>query len=185
MSSRTRDRRPTPAERVRARQDNALTVPPPILKRDRHQVEELELVVAGRRYPIGRNIDGDTPWQLTIDGAATITIPVRDPAGSLERILDTEAELLEAGARVTVFGAVYVVTDLEHDGEGLYTLTLEDEVAWRLRQFSRFTSATRDTITRAGFVRRLIDEAQAGGRAPIRAFVPELRDRQPIAGGQG
>lgn len=174
-------RKPTPAERARARRDAALAAPPPKLTGLRTSVQNLRLVARGREYPIGLAIEGDTPWEMPIDGAATITLPIRSPDGALLKVLTDEALLQVDGVRTTIDGVVYVVQAVNSDGTGLYTLTLEDEVAWRLRKFTSFLSATRGTVTRAGFIRRLVEEAQKPPRAPMRSFIPEVRDVQPIA----
>jgi hypothetical protein len=173
-------RQPTPAQRARARRDAALAAPPPRLRGMRASVRNLRLVIAGREYPISGAIDGDTPWEMTTDGASTVTLPIRSADGSLVEVLADEALLQRTGARVTIDGTVYVLSGVSADETGLYTLSLEDEVAWRLRQFTRFLSATRGTVTRAGFVRRMVEEASRPPRARMRSFIPEVRDVQPI-----
>lgn len=85
----------------------------------------------------------------------------------------------------TVDGAVYCVTQVSSDGAGLYTLVCEDQVAWRLRRFTSPVSATRGEVTRAGFVRMLVREAESRGRAPLRAFIPEIDDVQQVITASG
>lgn len=172
--------RDTPAKRARARRDAALMAPPKRVK-PRTDISALKLEAAGRTYPIGENIDGDHPWELTLEGAATVAIPIRSPDASLLDVLADEALIQEQGVRVVIDGVVYAVASVNSDGTGLYTLTLEDEVAWRLRQFSRFMSADRRSINRAGFIYRMVQEASRPPLAPMPAFIPEINDKQPVA----
>jgi hypothetical protein len=171
----------TPAKRARARRDPAIFRPPPRVKGDRtSSVRNLSIRARGRTYPIGENVEGDTPWAMGMDAAGTVTLPIRDPSHRIRDVLDDEAHLQQDGVRVTIDGIVYCVTGIDHDGEGLYTLTLEDEVAWQLKLFSKFRSASRARTTRYGFILLLVDEASRKPLRKIRAYVPEVDDKQPI-----
>jgi len=171
----------TPASRARQRVDPAVLRPPPVPRADRKSsIRNLNLRVHGRTYPIGDNVEAQTPWSMGMDQATTVTLAIRDPDGTIVDALDTEANLQQDGALVAIDGINYVVTGVAHDGTGLYTLTVEDEVAWRLKQFSKFLHASRASITRFGFIQRMVDEA---GRKPLpkmRSFIPEIRDKQKI-----
>lgn len=171
----------TVAARVRARKDPAIAQPPPAPVGKRiDTVRTLQLQARGRDYPIGECIDGGIAWALTIEGAAPITIPVRSPDSSLLAVLTDETLLQEDGVRVHVNGITYVLVSVGA-GEGhLYTLNFEDEVAWRLRQFSRFLAASRKNTTRALFIQRMVDEASRRPYEAIRSFIPELGDKQRI-----
>jgi len=147
----------------------------------RSSVLALSLFARGREYPISLAIDGDTPWELTVEGAASVTLPLRSPDLSLLDVLSDEGLLQTDGVSCRIDGVTYVVATVAADDTGLFTLVLEDEVAWRLRQFTRFLSASRATVTRAGFVRRMAEEASRPPRARMRTFIPEVRDVQPIA----
>jgi hypothetical protein len=174
-------RKATPAQRARARRDPAIFQPPPVPKGDRmSSVRNLHLVARGRAYPIGSNIEGDTPWSHGMDQTGTVALPVRDPSARLVAILDDEAHLQQEGVRVTINGVVYCVSGVDHDGEGLYTLTLEDEVSWQLKLFSSFRSASRARTTRYGFIQSFVDEASRKPLPKIRSFIPEVDDKQPI-----
>lgn len=174
-------RKDTPARRAARRRDPAIFAPPPRIKGDRGDaLRKLQLVVGGRTYPIANNVEGSTPWSMGMDQAGTIQLPVRDPSGSLVEVLQDEAQLQQDGVRCTVNGVVYMVAGVQHD-DGLYTLTLEDEVSWRLRQFSSFKAASRAQITRFGFLQSLVDEASRAPLARMRSFIPEIDDKQPIA----
>lgn len=105
---------------------------------------------------------------------------LRDPAGHIVDILADESNLQQDGVRVSVDKVVYVVTGVDADGEGQYTLTVEDEAAWRLKQFSKFKSASRARSTRYGFIQSLVDEASRKPLTRMRSFIPEIDDKQKI-----
>jgi hypothetical protein len=171
----------TPAKRARQRVDPAVLRPPPRVKGDRKSsIRNLNLRARGRTYPIGDNVEGSTGWSMGMDQASTFALPIRDPSGAIVDALDDESNLQQDGVLVVLDGINYIVTGVDHDGEGLYTLTVEDEVAWRLKQFSKFMAASRANTTRFGFIQRMVDEA---GRKPygrIRSFIPEIADKQKI-----
>jgi hypothetical protein len=171
----------TPAARARARRDPAIFQAPPRIVGDRRAgVARLTLNARGRVYPIGANIDGETPWSMGMDQAAQVTLPVRDMTGHLVEVLDDEAHLQQDGVRTVIDGVVYCVTGFDHDGEGLYTLTVEDETAWLLKQYSSFRSASRARTTRFGFIQGFVDEASRPPLARMRSFIPEIDDKQKI-----
>lgn len=171
----------TPAQRARARRDPAIFRPPPRGRGLSHEsIAKLELVARGRRYPIGANIEGDTPWSFGMDQEGQVTIPVRDPSHRIRDVLDDEAHLMQNGVRVTIGGDVYCVVGVDHDGEGLYSLTVGDEVSWQLKLFSKFKSASRARTTRYGFIQTLVDEASRKPLPKIRSFIPEVDDKRPI-----
>jgi hypothetical protein len=119
-------------------------------------------------------VDGHGP-----DGHHLAADPQPERASS-KRILDNEELLQRDGARITIDGVIYCVTTVEYDGEGLYTLTLEDEVSWRLSRFSTYRVADRahDPV-RLHLRLRARGEPQAV--PPMRSFIPEVDDKQPIA----
>jgi hypothetical protein len=171
----------TAAARVRARRDPAILAPPPRPKGSRtSSIRNLHLKIAGRVYPIGANVEGDTPWEMTMEGAATVTVPVRSPDDSLAEALGDEAQIQRGAVTMSIDDIVYVLSTVSSDDTGLYTLSFEDEVAWRLKQFSKFMAATRKTYTRALFAQRLVDEASRKPLKAMRSFIPELGDRQRI-----
>lgn len=174
-------RKATPAQRARARRDPAVFRPPPRIRDRSAAVRALTLRVDGRAYPIGAHVEGDTPWALGMDQTGTVTLPLRDPSDSLRRILGDESRLVRHdGARIAIDGVVYVVDGVDYDGDGLYTLTLEDEVSWRLDAFTSFRSASRATTTRFGFIASFVREASRKPYPPMRAFIPEVDDKQPV-----
>jgi len=175
------DRRSTPAKRARLRRDPAIAIPPPRITGTRtSSIRNLHLRSRGRTYRISDNLEGDTPWSLGMDQAGTFTLPIRDPSGDIVDILKDESNLQQDGATVTLDGVVYCVTGLDHDGEGLYTLTMEDQTAWRLKQFSKFRSVSRKRSTRYAFIQGFVDEASRKPLSKMRSFIPEIDDQQKI-----
>jgi hypothetical protein len=180
-SARVHKKHDTPAKRARLRRDPAIAQPPPKVVGTRtSSIRNLMLRSRGRTYPIGANVEGDTPWSLGMDQAGTFTLPLRDPAGDIVEILGDESNLQQDGVTVTVDKVIYVVVGFDHDGEGKYTLTLEDQVAWRLKQFSKFRSASRARTTRYAFIQGFVDEASRKPLTRMRSFIPEIDDKQTI-----
>lgn len=173
----------TPAARVRAALGPAIRLPPKPPRGDRESaIRGLTLSVPGRELLIGPNIEGDPALRATINGTATLTIAVRDRDLALQDALADEASLLEQGVTVTLNGIVYALQSASVDDTGLLvTLTFEDLVSWRLRQFHRFLRANRANTTRAEFVGRMVIEASSPPLASMKAYIPELTDKQRIA----
>lgn len=183
MAKRKRD---TPARRAKRRHDPAVAVPPPAVKGDRTlSLRNVRLNIAGRQYPIDDNIEGDTPWSMGMDQSGTISLPVRDPSGSLTAALQNEDMLQRNGVWTTINNVTYMVSAVDCDDTGLLTLTLEDEVSWRLKQFSSYKAASRATITRFGFIQSFADEASRAPLERMRTFIPEIDDKQPILPSKG
>lgn len=174
----------TPAQRAAARRDPAIRLPPKPPESDRRSaLRRLHLLVAGVAFLIGPSIEGDPQIAATADGTETVTMAVRDQAGSLADALGDEEQLLTSAARVTIDGTVYALQSANVDTATgtLVTLVFEDEVSWRLKQFSRFLAISRAHATRGQAVLRLVKEASAPPLAPIYYFIPELTDPQRIA----
>lgn len=174
----------TPAARARARRDPAVRLPPKPPQADRRStLAHLHAIIRGRPYLIGPAIEGDPETTATRDGTATVTIRVRDSAGMLQEALDDEAQLLQDGtARLAVNTIQYVLQSVDVDETGtLVTLVVEDEVSWRLKQFTSFRAIRRSHANRAQAVAMLADEASAPPLAPMRLFIPEIDDRQRIS----
>lgn len=171
----------TPAKRARQRRVPSVPLPPtpPDVDRDT-TLRGMRLTVAGRQYTIGGNIEGDPALAATIDGAATLRLPVRDTDGALRDALGTEAQLLDTGVVATVNGIDYALQQAEY-GDGLVTLTMEDAVKERLSRYTRFLSMQRSrTATFPRFAQRLIEEASRPPLLPLASFIPELADAQAI-----
>lgn len=139
----------------------------------------LALTTKGRTYPIADHVEGDTPWSMGMDQAAQVTLPIRDPSDSIVAILENEEHVQQDGVMLSINGVLYAVTGVDHD-EGLYTLTFEDEVAWRAKQFSSYKQASRARTTRFGFIQSLVDEMSRKPYTKVQSFIPEQFDRQKI-----
>lgn len=170
----------TPAQRAAARKDPAVALPPSPPRTDR-KLEALSLRVTGRAFLIGPNLTGDCTLELTMEGASTLTLNVEDDTDRLAQILTDEEMLIDGAVTVVLDEIVYVLTEASSDGETVYTLLFEDEVAYRLRGFDRYLARSRADVTRAEFVQLMCDEASRAPFPPMRTFIPELEDKQPIA----
>jgi hypothetical protein len=172
----------TPAQRARARRDPAIFAPPPRVRGSRFSsITNLHLRANGVAYSIGENVEGDHPWSEGMDQTGQVTLTIRDQSDSILDVLTDESLLLADGVTVLVDGVVYVVQGVEYDGEGLYSLTLEDEVSWRLKKFTSYRTASRARTTRYGFIQSFVDEASRKPFPPMRSWIPEVDDKQPIA----
>jgi hypothetical protein len=117
---------------------------------------------------------------MGMDQTDTVSVVVRDPQDSLMDVLTDENLLQLEGVSVTIDGTIYMVSGVDGDGEGAYTLTLEDETSWRLKLFDSYKSASRASVTRYGFILGFVDEASRKPFPKMRAFIPEADDKQPI-----
>jgi hypothetical protein len=172
-------RKQTPAQRARQRRDPAVGLPtqPPRAERD---LGALNLSLPQGNYLIGPRLMPIGTREDTMEGASQVTLTANDPDGGIVRLLGTDAQRLSDGVRIDLDGIVYVLTAVQAAGDLSLTLVFEDEVAWRLRRYSRYLSADRASTTRAEFILSLVDEASRSPSLPMRAFIPELTDRQPI-----
>ena len=140
----------------------------------------LQLIANGRPYLIGPAIQGDPQMDATKDSSATLTIIVADPNQSLISILADESVLLAGAVTCTLNGIVYTLMTVDSDQDANVTLTMEDQVSWRLRQFTKPLSVKRSQATRAEFFAMLVDEASKPPLAPMAFFCPEIDDTQRI-----
>jgi hypothetical protein len=174
--------KPTPAALARERALAAVTGPPtPPKAAGRAELNGLQMMVRGQPYLIGPSIEGDPLHDATKSTAETWTMTIRDRAGGLARALSDQDMLLQGAARITIDGIVYVLQSCDADDTGLVTCIWEDEVAWRLRQFTSAISADRAQSTRAEFIAMMVDEAARPPMAPMNFFCPQILDKQRIA----
>lgn len=171
------------AKRVRARADASIGVPPLVQRISRDELMALTMNIAGTDYLIGPSIEGDPLTASAIDSASTITISLRDPTSDLAGLLADEQVLLELDVTTTLGDIVYQVQSLDVDTSTgtLVTIVFEDQVATRLRQYTKYLAIPRSKFTRAQAVLRLIDEASGSPLAPINYYIPQLNDKQRIA----
>lgn len=172
---------PTPAARAKARRDPAVGLPTPPPRTERN-LAGLHIRVAGVPYLIGPRLrKSGCELMLTMEGASELRLAVDDPDAALVAALSDEAMRLNDGVRVILDDITYVLRDVNASDDGGLDLLFEDEVAWRLRQFTRYMAKSRNRITRPGFIKLLVDEASRAPLAPMRAFIPELTDPTVIA----
>jgi hypothetical protein len=125
--------------------------------------------------------------KLSRDGESTLTLSLSDPdhelltAGRLDPILDPRGSERLASVDLRAVGVWWRVTALRRQ-DAVLTIEAEDRAIAFMRQHDRRIAVSRGSTTRAGFIRRMIEEVKAGGG--IRYFIPELGVRQPIAKGE-
>lgn len=171
--------RQTPTQNARARRAPALQLPPLPPPADRRRsIDKLQLEGPAGKLRIGSLVLASPNVTAGLRETAQITIPVDDSSGLVREMLTDGLRGVD-GIRLVVDGIVYVVA--ARSGGDRLTLTVEDEVAWRLRLFASFRAWPRSRFTRAQAFRELVREAGSKPMPPIRAWIPELRDRQRVA----
>lgn len=169
----------TPVQRARQMRAPALSLPPTPPRIDRQRrLNELELFTSTGTLPIGKVIQGDPGRTLALGETGTLTMNVDDTSGNVRQALTDQLRTVD-GARVVVDGIVYVVQGRR--GASSLEIRLEDEVSWRMRIFRSFIAFDRDRFNRAQAFRELVREAGSAPMTPIRAWIPELLDKQRIA----
>lgn len=110
----------------------------------------------------------------TMDGASTLVLTVHDFG---RKLIDSKMFNSKVEAQVDdLFFTLVKVAKSGHE----FTCTFEDrEVEW-LRRYTTPRKVSRDQVTRAQFIKMLIDEVKEG---VIGFHCPELKDKQPIAAG--
>jgi hypothetical protein len=127
--------------------------------------------------------------ERTIEGASTLTMTLRDPAG---RIFSQQAGRLRAlsgvalapaasgrALEVALDGVTFSLVKVAYSHAATELVaTFEDRVVYRLRRRRGARHDDRAHCTRAQFVLSLLREV--AGRADYRFVCPELSERQPI-----
>jgi hypothetical protein len=166
-----------------------------------YRIDDLVLNVDGRRWDadIADSIVGGS-YELTIEGASSVTLQVEDPdfdlltsgtltkwawgvgklgAPGVENFFEDEEGWLLKGR--DVFASLddlnFMLTALNAEGTRM-TLTLEDRIAALLRRKRGARKAARSKVTRAEFVLAIAREVKY--RGGIKAHIPELHKPQPI-----
>jgi hypothetical protein len=120
-----------------------------------------------------------TQLRMSLDEAATLTVTIAGPAGDLSLIgLDAigNNHLLQ-GVDARWRDVMWRVVRVEQLGSS-WSLICEDRVASYLRAHKRPMTASRSSVTRAQFVRRLALAVKAGGGIPC--YIPELKVKQGV-----
>jgi hypothetical protein len=168
-------RKQTPAQRARQRRDPAVGLPtqPPRAERD---LGALNLSLPQGNYLIGPRLMPIGTREDTMEGASQVTLTANDPDGGIVRLLGTDAQRLSDGVRIDLDGIVYVLTAVQAAGDLSLTLVFEDEVAWRLRRYSRYLSA--DRASTSDRMNSAIASRSSSRRSPRRRPRPESPGRR-------
>jgi len=125
--------------------------------------------------------------ERTMEGASTLTLTLFDPHRALLRNPD-----LARAIDMQWGGYWWRLVKVSKSGDNL-TLTFEDRDVAYLRKHTKPRKASRDSVTRAEFIRQLVREVGqrkvVPGRSknrpvaqkPIRFVCPELHTKQPVA----
>ena len=107
---------------------------------------------------------------MTIDGASTLALKVRDPTRSL-----LQSSLVRTRSQLVLDNVEYTLVKVARDGHEL-TLTFEETAVNLLRRYSKPRKANRANTTRAQFIEGMVREPT---EATIPFRCPELNTRQP------
>lgn len=176
------------ASRVRTRRANAdprVFLPPlPPLALLTASIEDVKLVApGGATINLARAI-ASAPYELTMDGASSITLNVIDARDDLLAgpLLDlSENAILDEGILATLGGINWRLQAIQRDAGAPLAFTFVDDVAWAMSQDTSPLKASRGASTRAQFIYRMADQARKPPRRYFRIYIPELDDLQPIA----
>lgn len=109
--------------------------------------------------------------QMSIEGASTLTVKVRDWHRGLLR-----SQLLQEASWVNLDNTEYTLAKISHDGDEL-TLIFEETVVNLCRKYDKGKKANRDNTTRAQFIRGMVNEIRER-KIPFQC--PELNQRQRV-----
>lgn len=115
----------------------------------------------------------DGSIETTIQGASTLTLTVADWAHGLLR-----SQLLTGACTLTFDNVPYSLVKITTTDRYSVQLTFEERAVNLLRQYDGPKTASRDTTTRAQFVRSMVREVK---EAVIPFACPEVNVVQPIA----
>jgi CHAP domain len=131
---------------------------------------------------------------LTITGASQLTIGIHDPKGRLERsgFFDRDDNGRLDSISMMLDGLRFRLVKTARDGT-TYSLTFEDEVWALLRAHRKHISSSRNALTRAQFIERMVREVklrdipyyapEKGRKQPVKA--PDFPDTKPSGGSSG
>ena len=109
--------------------------------------------------------------QMTIEGASTLTVKVRDYTRAL-----LNSALLQTEAYVNVDNIEYSLSKVTHTDNEL-TLIFEETAVHLLRKYKKPKKANRDNTTRAQFIRSMVTEVK---ERKIAFNCPEVNLKQPV-----
>jgi hypothetical protein len=108
---------------------------------------------------------------MTIEGASTLTLKVRDYSRSLLR-----SPIARTRARLLLDGIEYMLVKVGHEGNEI-TLIFEETAVNLLRRYRKPRKANRANTNRAQFIEGMVREVT---ERAIPFSCPELKDRQTI-----
>jgi hypothetical protein len=113
----------------------------------------------------------DARLERSIDNSTSIEIDISDPD-----LRTLRSDILQEAFKIQVDDLWFQWAAIRKQGTML-TLVFEDEAIARLRQVKGFKKAYRDQVTRAEFIKSLVDEVK---HPKIPTFIPELHVKQPV-----
>lgn len=115
---------------------------------------------------------------LTITGASQLTLGIHDPKGRIERsgFLDRDDNGRLDSISMMLDGLRFRLVKASRDGTTL-SLTFEDEVWALLRAHRKHISSSRNALTRAQFIERMVREVKL---RDIPYYAPEKGRKQPV-----
>lgn len=120
-------------------------------------------------------LDGSV--ERSMDAASNVQVTVHDASGVL-----LGSKLWDYTVDVNLDGNWYQLVQVGKQGYDL-TLTFEDRIVAWMRRHTKPLKVSRGKMTRAEFIKRMVDEIRADDQAghPLFFYSPELHKRQPIA----
>jgi hypothetical protein len=130
-----------------------------------------------------RNLDIDIGGSVTdgtieraIDTASTVELTIHDPRRVLQK-----SDIWDYAIDINVNGFNFRLVHVNKSGNE-FTLTFEDRAVVWMRQHHKHLKISRAKMTRAEFIKHMVDEVKADNAAhhPLRFHSPQLHKRQPV-----
>lgn len=130
-------------------------------------ITQLELSrLKGTSFDVTRAVTG-AELERTIDGASTITVSLHDPDRKLLR-----SGLFESAVDIELDGLAFRLVAVSKSDDELQ-LTFEERAVALLRKKDKPLKVSRDQVSRAQFVKRLVDEVKT---YPIGFYSPDVKE---------
>jgi hypothetical protein len=183
MATKARSAAERARDRQRAQADKVRTPPLPPLAGLREGAAELMRLWLPNRQRVDITGAQVTLEHTMENSASSVTVIVADPEHELvEELLDIDEDMiLDEGVTLDLDEITYRLLAISIDGQGPPTLTFIDDVAWQLGLYRKRLKVSRNKVTRAGFIHRMIKEARRPPAAWFDAYIPEVNERQPIS----
>ncbi len=137
-------------------------------------LDDLEIVGRHASVKPGKQLLGGEIVR-TIEGASSLTTQVHDPTLALLNgpVLKGNGKG-DLHAETVADGQVFAYTGIGLEDNHLLEVIFEDDAIRALRQFKTALTMSRNSVTRAQFIKRMCDEAG------VDFYCPELDQKQPI-----